>query len=113
MPDERCSTVRAKKAFHIFVGFWFAGNLYLFVYVGGSAIYALATNLPDSGTSLFSAFPRFAMIASSPVPLAIGIAIGASRKYVSIGMVVFRHTSIRLLARESPLCVEDRRWQGR
>jgi hypothetical protein len=32
---------------------------------------------------------------------------------VSIGMVVFRHTSIRLLARESPLCVEDRRWQGR
>jgi hypothetical protein len=53
------------------------------------------------------------MIASSPVPLAIGIAIGASRKYVSIGMVVSRHTGIRLLARESPLCVEDRRWQGR
>jgi hypothetical protein len=89
MPDERCPTVRAEKAFHIFVGFWFAGNLYLFVYLGGSAIYALATNMPCSGTSLFSAFPRFAMIASSPVPLAIGIAIWPARKYVSTGMVLF------------------------
>jgi hypothetical protein len=71
------------------VGFWFAGNLYLFVYLGGSAIYALATNMPYSGTSLFSPFPRFAMIASSPVPLAIGIAIWPARKYVSIGMVLF------------------------
>lgn len=80
----------AKKIFHVFVGFWFANVVYVSLYLLGVALYFwLVTTPDDRNTPIFLLLPRFAMILSAPLPLAVGFVIWRSRKYVAIGMLMF------------------------
>jgi hypothetical protein len=85
----------AKKLFHVWVGFIFAGNVFIFTYLGGVLIYlAIHDSADDPATSIFSSFPRFAPVSSVALPLALGVGAWRSRRYVSIGMLFYALASL-------------------
>ncbi len=79
----------AKKIFHVLVGFWFAGLAYTVVYLVVAVLYAWLTGTLNENGPVFFILPRFAMILSAPIPLAVGIIMWGSRRYVGIGVMAF------------------------
>jgi hypothetical protein len=79
----------AKKIFHVLVGFWIASNAFLILYLVGAFLYAWLTGALGVNGPLFFMLPRFAMILSGPLPLAVGIVMWRSRRYVGMGVMTF------------------------
>jgi len=85
----------AKKLFHVWVGFIFATNVFVFTYFGGGLIYSVIhPSADDPAASIFSSLPRFALISSVALPLAIGVGAWRSRRYVAIGVLFYAFASL-------------------
>ena len=85
----------ARKVFHVLVGFWFANLVFFPCYVAGVLLYAAVHGVPDDPSrSVFALLPRYGMMASVALPLAVGFVIWESRRYVAIGILIFAASSL-------------------
>jgi hypothetical protein len=78
----------ARKIFHVLVGFSFGGAISTLAYLGGGAIYSsIHDTAVDPGAPFATMLPRYAMITSVALPLAVGVGAWRARRYVAIGLL--------------------------
>jgi|SRR5579859_3817966 hypothetical protein len=87
----------ARKIFHVFVGFTAGNTAFFFVYIAGEFLYSLFRGDVDHSVGpLFGDLPRFALITSVALPLALAVVIWKwkGRQYVATGFLVSALSSL-------------------
>jgi len=79
----------ARKVFHVLVGFRVANKGFIFLYLISTGLYIFFTGTANETNGPLFPYPRYAMILSGPLPLAVGVVIWRTRRYVAMGVVAY------------------------